>query len=728
MGQTQTKYNEKIKNEKRPKFKSKEEYFVKNGGILLEKQIALSQGQHKGAGQLRVYSSKDILNATDYYNPDLIVGSNAHSTIYKGTLEDRIVAVKAPPQLEQDPELIGFILTEASTIMVMNHDNMVKLHGICLETCTPILVYEFLLSGGLFQRLHGDVGSSNHITWAQRLRVASDAAYALSYMHNALSKPVVHRDVNSLAILLDCSFGAKLANFGHSVSITPGEKPQQWPVEGTPGYIDPEYIETQEVTDKCDVYSFGVFMLELLTRKQPCMMARCGTDLVDVFVSAVEKDCMMEIIDHEVLEQAGRDEIQCVARLALALSFGTYKVKTRSEEEIVYARHTSLEFRKIDVEERGAQQKTTNRQILFFEGVKFRLKTRKIIKILMGQAQTKYYKKIKNVKRSKFESKEEFFVKNGGILLEKQIALSQGQHKGTGQLKVYSSKDIENATDYYNPDLITGRVAHATVYKATLEGRIVAVKVASQLEPNPELIDLFLTEASTIMVMNHDNMVKLYGVCLETFIPMLVYEFFPNKDLFEFLHGDIGSCKRLNWDDCLRVASDVGYALCYMHNALSKPVVHRGLNSSSVLLDCSYGAKLVDFEHAVSINPMEKHQQWPVEGIPGYIDPEYIETQEVTDKCDVYSFGVFMLELLTRKQPCMMARCGTDLVDVFLSAVEKDCIMEIIDNEVLEQAGRDEIQSFARLALACVAKIGVERPTMIDVVSVLWNIRGRDKK
>ncbi|KAL2926477.1 Wall-associated receptor kinase-like 8 [Bienertia sinuspersici] len=675
MGQTQTKYNEKIKNEKRPKFKSKEEYFVKNGGILLEKQIALSQGQHKGAGQLRVYSSKDILNATDYYNPDLIVGSNAHSTIYKGTLEDRIVAVKAPPQLEQDPELIGFILTEASTIMVMNHDNMVKLHGICLETCTPILVYEFLLSGGLFQRLHGDVGSSNHITWAQRLRVASDAAYALSYMHNALSKPVVHRDVNSLAILLDCSFGAKLANFGHSVSITPGEKPQQWPVEGTPGYIDPEYIETQEVTDKCDVYSFGVFMLELLTRKQPCMMARCGTDLVDVFVSAVEKDCMMEIIDHEVLEQAGRDEIQCVARLALAC-----------------------------VAKKGVERPTMIDVVSELWNIQ-------------GQD-----------KKSKFESKEDFFVKNGGILLEKQIALSQGQHKGTGQLKVYSSKDIENATDYYNPDLITGRGAHATVYKATLEGRIVAVKVASQLEPNPELIDLFLTEASTIMVMNHDNMVKLYGVCLETFIPMLVYEFFPNKDLFEFLHGDIGSCKRLNWDDCLRVASDVGYALCYMHNALSKPVVHRGLNSSSVLLDCSYGAKLVDFEHAVSINPMEKHQQWPVEGIPGYIDPEYIETQEVTDKCDVYSFGVFMLELLTRKQPCMMARCGTDLVDVFLSAVEKDCIMEIIDNEVLEQAGRDEIQSFARLALACVAKIGVERPTMIDVVSVLWNIRGRDKK
>uniref|UniRef100_A0A803L4A3 Uncharacterized protein n=1 Tax=Chenopodium quinoa TaxID=63459 RepID=A0A803L4A3_CHEQI len=91
MGQTQTKYNNNIW----PNLESKEEYFIKNGGILLEKQIALNQGQLKGAGQLKIFSSREIEKATDSYNPDLIVNRNPYSTVYKATLEDRIVAVSA---------------------------------------------------------------------------------------------------------------------------------------------------------------------------------------------------------------------------------------------------------------------------------------------------------------------------------------------------------------------------------------------------------------------------------------------------------------------------------------------------------------------------------------------------------------------------------------------------------------------------------------------------------
>ena len=108
------------------------------------------------------------------------------------------------------------------------------------------------------------------IKWADRLRVASDAAYGLSYMHNALSKPMVHRDIQSLNILLDDTFHAKLSNLCYSVCITPGKTSERWPVQGTSGYIDPEYIETQIVTEKCDVYSFGV-LLEGIPIRWPTM-------------------------------------------------------------------------------------------------------------------------------------------------------------------------------------------------------------------------------------------------------------------------------------------------------------------------------------------------------------------------------------------------------------------------------------------------------------------------
>lgn len=346
----------------------------------------------------------------------------------------------------------------------------------------------------------------------------------------------------------------------------------------------------------------------------------------------------------------------------------------------------------------------------------------------MGQTQTKYFKKIKNKRRPTFDCREEYFIKNGGILLEKQIALSQGQHKGAGQLKIFSSKDIAKATNNYDPDLIVGISAYGTVFKTTIDGRMVVVKASLEREPNPELIDLFLTEASTVMVMNRDNMVKLYGCCLETCIPILVYEYLSNGGLFQRLHGDVASNLCIKWADRLKVATDIAYALSYMHNALSKPVVHRDINSLAILLDYSFNGKLSKFFYLVSITPGETPAtRWPVEGTPGYIDPEYIETQEVTEKCDVYSFGVLMLELLTRKQPLMMARGGIYLVDVFVSAVQKNCMMEMVDTVVLEQASMDEIRQFVQLALMCVAKKGTERPTMVDVVGELWKIQGRDK-
>lgn len=342
----------------------------------------------------------------------------------------------------------------------------------------------------------------------------------------------------------------------------------------------------------------------------------------------------------------------------------------------------------------------------------------------MGQTLTKNNRRIKNRRKPKFDSKEEYYIKNGGILLEKQISLSQGQRLVAGELKIFSYQDIEKATNFFDHDLILASSDLRTVYKGTLEDRMIAVKAPPLVEPHPNLIDHHLTEASMSMVMNHDNVVNLYGCCLETSIPVLVHEFFPNGSLFDQLYVH---CKPLQWADRLRVATGTAYALSYMHNALSKPVVHRHVSSQIILLDDNFHAKLTNFGFSVSVTPDETPQKFPIEGILGYIDPEYMKTQEVTDKCDVYSLGVLVLELLTRRQPYLMAIEGTDLVDAFMSAVERNCMMKMIDSEVLEQATREEIQQVAELAAICVAEKGIERPTMIEVVIHLRNIQSQEK-
>ncbi|KAL2941554.1 Wall-associated receptor kinase-like 8 [Bienertia sinuspersici] len=322
-------------------------------------------------------------------------------------------------------------------------------------------------------------------------------------------------------------------------------------------------------------------------------------------------------------------------------------------------------------------------------------------------------------------SKEEYFIQNGRILLEKFVYLNQGQDIGSGQLKIFGQKDIEKATNNLDRDLVIGSSAYRNVYKASIEDRVVVIGVPLQEEPNPEMIHRNLTEAAIAMVMNHDSMIKLYGCCLETSTPILVYELLPNGTLFQHLHGDLASSKCMKWIDCLRVATDAAYALSYMHNALRKPVVHRGFSSFSVLLDHSFHAKLSNFGYAVSITPGDTSERWAVLGAPGYVDPEYTITHVVTEKCDVYSFGVLMLEMLTRKNPGRMIRGGRDLVEVFLSAVEKKCMIKMIDSGVLEQASRDEIHKVAELALKCVAKSRDQRPTMIEVVVQLRQILDR---
>ncbi|KAJ8425451.1 hypothetical protein Cgig2_018849 [Carnegiea gigantea] len=624
------KKNNKKKNQ--VKFEIKEEYFIRNGGILLQKQIALSQGQDIGSRQLKIFSIADIERATNCFDPDLVIGQ-IRFTVYKGFVDERMVVIKAPVDLVPSPELLDLFFTEASTGMVMNHNNMVKLYGCCLDPCLPILVYDFVPNGGLFQWLHGGIALNKSLKWVHRLRVATDVAYALSYMHNALSKPVVHRDVQSLNILLDKSFHAKLSNFGFSVSITPGEKPQRWPVIGAPGYIDPEYVETQEVTDKCDVYSFGVLMLELLTGRHPTVMAVDGVDLVDAVLSAVGRNCVMDMIDKKILEQGSRDEIQKFTQLALKC------------------------VAKVGMERPTMAEVVSELWLIQEEGLKF-------------------------------EAKEEYFIRNGGILLEKQIALSRGQDSGSRQLKVFSIKDIEKATNCFDPDLILGAVV-GNVYQGILKELHVAIRVPLNLKPKPELIHIFLTVASTRVVMNHNSMVKLYGCCLETCIPIPVYEFFPNRTLFKHLHVSAAFTRRLKGVDRLKVAPDVSYALSYMHNALSKPV-----------------CPLLQGRHP---------EDGQFEELPDTLILN-TKTLEVTDKCDVYSFGVLMWELLTGRQRNMLARAGIDLVDF---------IMEMIDIEASDQESMDEIEQFAQLASKCVAKKGKERPNMIQVVCELWLIQAR---
>ncbi|XP_073271848.1 wall-associated receptor kinase-like 1 [Primulina huaijiensis] len=208
-------------------------------------------------------------------------------------------------------------INEVVILSQINHRNIVKLLGCCLETKVPLLVYEFIPNGTLFQHIH-DPTDEFPLTWEMRIRIATDVANSLSYLHSATSVSIYHRDIKSQNILLDEKYRAKVSDFGTSRSVSIDQTHLTTRVLGTFGYLDPEYIRSSHFTEKSDVYSFGVVMVELLTGEKAVSTVRAeeGKSLAIHFLQSMEEDNLFDILDPLVLKEGPKVEIVAIAKLA----------------------------------------------------------------------------------------------------------------------------------------------------------------------------------------------------------------------------------------------------------------------------------------------------------------------------------------------------------------------------------------------------------------------------
>ncbi|ANM59029.1 wall associated kinase 3 [Arabidopsis thaliana] len=237
-------------------------------------------------------------------------------TVYKGILPDNTIVAIKKARLADSRQVDQFI-HEVLVLSQINHRNVVKILGCCLETEVPLLVYEFITNGTLFDHLHGSIFDSS-LTWEHRLRIAIEVAGTLAYLHSSASIPIIHRDIKTANILLDENLTAKVADFGASKLIPMDKEQLTTMVQGTLGYLDPEYYTTGLLNEKSDVYSFGVVLMELLSGQKALCFERpqASKHLVSYFVSATEENRLHEIIDDQVLNEDNLKEIQEAARIA----------------------------------------------------------------------------------------------------------------------------------------------------------------------------------------------------------------------------------------------------------------------------------------------------------------------------------------------------------------------------------------------------------------------------
>ncbi|PVH36396.1 hypothetical protein PAHAL_6G065700 [Panicum hallii] len=306
------------------------------------------------------------------------------------------------------------------------------------------------------------------------------------------------------------------------------------------------------------------------------------------------------------------------------------------------------------------------------------------------------------------------------MLVQKRRRIAQQQeeiYNMVGRPNVFSSGELKLATDNFSPQNILGEGGYGPVYKGKLpDGRVVAVKQLSQTSHQGK--SQFVTEVATISSVQHRNLVKLYGCCIDSNTPLLVYEYHMNGSLDRAFLRDSGMT--LNWPTRFEIILGIARGLTYLHEESSVRIVHRDIKASNVLLDTNLTPKISDFGLAKLFDEKKTHVSTKIAGTFGYLAPEYAMRGHLTEKAHVFAFGVVALETIA-------GRSNTDnsleenkiyLFEWAWELYERDQALGILDPRIEEFDGEEALRVI-RIALLCSQGSPHQRPPMSRVVKML---------
>ncbi|XP_021719463.1 cysteine-rich receptor-like protein kinase 10 [Chenopodium quinoa] len=295
------------------------------------------------------------------------------------------------------------------------------------------------------------------------------------------------------------------------------------------------------------------------------------------------------------------------------------------------------------------------------------------------------------------------------------------QDSDNGGALQFSLETIKQATCNFSDANKLGEGGFGSVYKGELSnGQQVAVKRLSKDKKSGQGHDEFTNEVHLLAKLQHRNLVRLLGFCLESDESLLVYEFMSNTSLEKFLF-DQTRRKYLDWDTRFKIIMGIARGILYLHEDSRLKIIHRDLKASNVLLDEEMNPKIADFGMARLIKLDQTHASTiKVVGTYGYIAPEYAMSGVLSVRCDVYSFGVILLEIISGQSNLFNQHLGGDsLLSRARRLWSTGAVMEIVDPELGTNYSRNDVMRCIQVGLHCVEEDAPSRPTMASVVVML---------
>ncbi|XP_044968225.1 receptor like protein kinase S.2-like [Hordeum vulgare subsp. vulgare] len=649
---------------------------------------------------VKCFTEEEIRRFTNNYG--IILGRGAFGEVYQGVLEDKSkVAVK---------KFIYNVKENFARELIVhreiNHKNVVRLVGYCIDENALMVVMEYIPKGNLSNILHHD---SSPIALDTRLRIAIECAEALGYMHSQMYTQVIHGDIKPANILLDDGLGAKISDFGISRLVNTENTLYTLNVIGSIGYMDPLFAQNGRLTAKSDVYSFGVVLLELITRK------KARTDdgeigLVESFIQSLSKGIsrVKEMFDPEIVTSSDMKTTEEIARLAGKC----LRMEHNKRPEMLEVAERLRKLRKAphQVQERLA----------LFSWVRKALAETPSLKSGSSSQNMKTGAPAETTPNTPSQENNTSNPKTG-IVAPAKAALSQ-ESVGT-----FIFRPTVTSQRFELDDLLRARAeilgmgigTIGATYKATLDSgyELVVKRLRGVHLPKVE----FEQQITLIGSIQNRHIVPLQWYYCKKDERLLVYDIIPMGSLAKALHGKGSGPAPLDWEQRLAISLAAARGVQAIHLA-GPSSCHGNIKSSNILLTGTHDACVSEHGLITLVDMYSKAS--------GYRAPELTSDRQVSQKTDVYSFGILLLELLTCKAPANSDMEGVHLAQWVRSVVHAEWTASVFDAELRGQEKDGKQECMVRLlwlALNCCSEYPNKRPTMPKVVQQIEEIERGSK-